>query len=333
MMESKTVLVTGGAGYIGSHTCKLLDESGYTPVVYDNLVYGHEWAVKWGPLERGDILDNAKLTNVIKKYNPVGVIHFAAYAYVGESIENPAKYYMNNISGTISLLEAMRNTGVRDIVFSSTCATYGIPEVTPISENHPQNPINPYGFTKLVIEHALTDYASGHGFRCGILRYFNAAGAAPDGEIGEDHDPETHLIPLAVRAAFDDTYTLSIFGSDYDTPDGTAIRDYIHVADLASAHVLGLEYLRKIKQSFYVNLGTGIGRSVAEVLDAIERVSGKSVKSTISSRRKGDPPVLVADNSAAKKILSWEPNFKTIDSIVDSAVNWHHKHSNSWGKE
>ncbi len=333
MKESKTVLVTGGAGYIGSHTCKLLDESGYTPVVYDNLVYGHEWAVKWGPLEQGDLLDNAKLTNVIKNYNPVGVIHFAAYADVDESVENPSKYYTNNVCGTISLLETMRNTDVRDIVFSSTCATYGIPQLTPISEDHPQNPINPYGFTKLVIEHALTDYASGHDFRCGILRYFNAAGADPDGEIGEDHDPETHLIPLAIRAAFDDTYTLSIFGSDYDTPDGTAIRDYIHVTDLASAHVLGLEYLHNTKQSFHVNLGTGIGHSVAEVSDAVERVSGKSVKSVISSRRKGDPPVLVADNSAAKKILSWEPKFNTIDSIVDSAVNWHHKYSNLRGKK
>lgn len=328
MKEGKTVLVTGGAGYIGSHTCKLLNESGYMPVVYDNLVYGHERAVKWGPFERGDISDNAKLTNVIRKYDPVGVIHFAAYADVGESVKNPAKYYMNNISGTISLLEAMRNTEVRDIVFSSTCATYGEPEVTPISENHPQNPVNPYGFTKLVIEHALTDYASGHGFKCGILRYFNAAGADSNGEIGEDHDPETHLIPLAIRAAFDDAYTLSIFGNDYDTPDGTAIRDYIHVTDLADAHVLGLEYLHNTKRSFSVNLGTGIGHSVTEIADAVARVSGKSVKSAISSRREGDPPVLVADNSAAKKILSWKPRFNTIDSIVDSAVNWHHKHSN-----
>ena len=229
------ILVTGGAGYIGSHACKALAKAGYTPIAYDNLVYGHEWAVKWGPFEQGDILDRKRLDEVIKKYRPAAIMHFAAFAYVGESVEQPGKYYRNNVTGSLTLLEAMRDHGVPYIIFSSTCATYGEPEQIPIPENHKQSPINPYGHSKLMIEQMLSDFDVAHGIRSVSLRYFNAAGADPDGETGEDHDPETHLIPLVLDAAIGKRPSITIFGDDYDTPDGTCIRDYIHVTDLASA--------------------------------------------------------------------------------------------------
>ncbi len=239
----KTVLVTGGAGYIGAHACKALAEVGYTPVTYDNFAYGHPGAVKWGPLEKGDIDDRKQLEMVMQKYNPCAVMHFAAYAYVGESVKNPAKYYRNNVAGTLSLLESMKSCGIDKIIFSSTCATYGIPDQIPIVENHPQNPINPYGRSKLMIEWILHDFAAAYDFKFVSLRYFNAAGADPAAVIGEDHDPETHLIPLVLDAALGRRNRLEIYGTDYDTPDGTCIRDYIHVSDLAGAHLLALKYL------------------------------------------------------------------------------------------
>ncbi len=238
MNSEKPILVTGGAGYIGSHACKALANAGYMPVTYDNLVYGHREAVKWGPLEEGDIADPIRLESVLRKYGPKAVMHFAAYAYVGESVENPSKYYRNNVAGTLTLLDTMRTCAVDKLIFSSTCATYGMPEQIPITEDHPQNPINPYGRSKLMIEWILKDYAAAYGLKYVSLRYFNAAGADPDGEIGEDHDPETHLIPLVLDVALGRRDHLNIFGTDYDTTDGTCIRDYIHVTDLADAHLL-----------------------------------------------------------------------------------------------
>ena len=275
MANSKTILVTGGAGYIGSHTCKALSHAGYTPVTYDNLVYGHRWAVKWGPLEIGDISDRDRLDEVIRVYQPEGVIHFAAYAYVGESVKKPAKYYRNNVAGTLTLLESMHANGVNKIVFSSSCATYGVPEKTPISEEEPQFPVNPYGASKLMVEQMLKDFDSAYGIHFFSLRYFNAAGADLDTEIGESHDPETHLIPLILDAAIGRSSHVQIYGNDYGTPDGTCIRDYIHVVDLANAHIYALDYLRAHNDSQVVNLGVGIGHSVKEVINTAELVTNK----------------------------------------------------------
>ncbi len=321
----KTILVTGGAGYIGSHTCKALKKAGYAPVALDNMVYGHDWAVKWGPLVKGDILNAADLDGVFSTYKPVGVLHFAAFAYVGESVHNPAKYYHNNVTGTLSLLDAMRRHGCGHIVFSSTCATYGVPQSLPIPEDHPQHPINPYGWSKLMIEQILRDYEQAYGVTHAALRYFNAAGADPDGEIGEDHDPETHLIPLVIHAALGLRRHVEIFGTDYDTPDGTAVRDYIHVTDLADAHVSAISRLLDKGASMMLNLGTGVGNTVRQVIEAVERVSGRKVPVKEGPRRAGDPPALFANAGGAGRLLGWTPRLSDIDATVATAWRWHEK--------
>lgn len=322
----KSVLVTGGAGYIGSHACKALAQAGYLPIACDNLVYGHPWAVKWGPLEQGDIADRAWLDELIVRYRPVAVMHFAAYAYVGESVQDPGKYYRNNVAGTLTLLEALRDHQVRNCIFSSTCATFGIPAVMPIDEATPQVPINPYGASKLMIERILADFEAAHELRYLSLRYFNAAGADPDGEIGEDHDPESHLIPLAIRAAQQGSPSLSIFGTDYDTPDGTAVRDYIHVTDLAQAHALALQDLLAGGASGALNLGTGTGFSVHEVIDTVREISGAEVPIEEAARRVGDPPVLIADPALAIQRLNWRPQHSSLTQIVETAWYWYCSH-------
>ena len=323
----ETVLVTGGAGYIGSHACKALAQAGFSPVTVDNLIYGHEWAVKWGPFVKGDIHDRHVLDHVFEVFRPSAVLHFAAFAYVGESVADPGKYYWNNVAGTISLLEAMRRHGCRRIVFSSTCATYGIPDQVPIPEGHVQRPINPYGRSKLMIERMLADFHDAYGFDYAALRYFNAAGADAEGEIGEDHDPETHLIPLVIQAALGQRPFVEVFGSDYPTSDGTAIRDYIHVSDLAEAHVLALQHLLQGGESLGLNLGTGRGYSVREVIGAVEEVSGKSVPFREVKRRAGDPPVLVAGSVQAMRKLGWKLRFADLPSIVKTAVQWNIAHA------
>jgi len=323
---SANILVTGGAGYIGSHTCKALKAAGYNPVTFDSMVYGHEWAVKWGPLIRGDILDGEALDAVFRQYEPQAVLHFAAFAYVGESVSDPEKYYRNNVMGTLSLLSAMRRAGCRDIVFSSTCATYGVPKELPLREDHPQKPINPYGWTKLMMEQTLADFDHAYGIRHASLRYFNAAGADPDGEIGEDHDPETHLIPLVVYATQGRRGNVEIYGTDYDTRDGTCVRDYIHVTDLAEAHILALRRIQDKDESLTVNLGTGNGQTVREVIRAVEKVSGRKTPVTEGPRRPGDPPGLYARADKAYELLGWKPQLGDIETIVDTAWKWHEKH-------
>ena len=318
---SKNILVTGGAGYIGSHTCKALAARGFTPVTYDSMVYGHEWAVKWGPLVRGDIADRAALDAVFEEYNPAGVIHFAAFIAVGESVQDPAKYYRNNSVGTLTLLEAMRDHGVKPIVFSSTAAMYGMPQAVPIVESHPQWPINPYGWSKFMVERMLEDFGRAYGTRHCALRYFNAAGADPDGEIGEAHDPETHLIPLVLQAARNPEKPITVFGTDYDTPDGTCIRDYIHVNDLADAHIRALNYLAD-NNSAAINLGTGTGNSVQEIIEAARSVTGVDIQPQFGPRREGDPSRLVADRTLAKQKLGWEPQFTDITETIGHAWNW-----------
>lgn len=318
---SKNILVIGGAGYIGSHTCKALAARGFTPVVFDNLVYGHEWAVKWGPLVKGDIADRAALDRVFNEYKPDGVIHFAAFCFVGESVQDPAKYYRNNVSGTLTLLEAMRDHGVKPIVFSSTCAVYGMPQQVPMNESHPQWPINPYGWSKFMIERVLEDFGRAYGTKHCALRYFNAAGADPEGEIGEAHDPETHLIPLVLEAARNPEKTITVFGTDYDTPDGTCIRDYIHVNDLADAHIRALDYL-DANDSAAINLGTGTGNSVQEIIEAARSVTGLTIEPQLGERRAGDPPRLVADRANAAKVLGWEPRYTDIRETISHAWSW-----------
>ena len=322
-MKTLPVLVTGGAGYIGSHTCKALAAGGFFPVTIESLVYGHEWAVKWGPLIKGDINDRDLLDHMFATYRPVAVLHFAAFAYVGESVISPDKYYRNNVAGTITLLDAMRAHGCHNLVFSSTCATYGIPHTIPIQENHEQRPINPYGWSKLMIEQIMRDYERAYGIRNASLRYFNVAGADPEGEIGEDHDPETHLIPLVIQAAFGQRSCVEIYGTDYPTPDGTAIRDYIHVTDLAAVHVLALQHLLDGKESVFLNVGTGLGYSVREVIKAVELASLLKVPVRESPRRAGDPPALVAEPVKAISTFGWQPRFTNINAIIESAVRWH----------
>ncbi len=319
----RAVLVTGGAGYIGSHTCKSLHHAGFTPVCFDNLVYGHREAVQWGPFIEGDLNDSVLLERVIRDYAVEAVIHFAAYAYVGESMQYPEKYFSNNVVNTLNLLEAMRTCGSRYIVFSSTCATYGLPQRIPIDEQHPQNPVNPYGESKLFIERALKWYEVAHGFKSVPLRYFNAAGADADGQIGEDHTPETHLIPLIIDAAMGVRPHVEIFGTDYPTPDGTAIRDYIHVTDLGDAHVKALEYLLAGGNSVALNLGTGNGYSVRQVISAVESVSGRKVPTRLAPRRSGDPPELVADAANANRRLGWLPRHSSLENIARTAWQWH----------
>jgi len=316
-----SILVVGGAGYIGSQTAKRLAQAGLKPVVFDNLVYGHRWAVKWGPLVEGDLGDRAAIRRVLEENHVTAVVHFAAFAYVGESVTNPRKYFRNNVAGTLNLLDAMLDADVSDIVFSSTCAVYGEPVRTPIDEEHPRNPVNPYGETKLAIERALHWYQRAYPLRFAALRYFNAAGADPDGEVGEDHDPETHLIPLAIEAARGGR-ALDIYGTDYPTPDGTAIRDYIHVQDLADAHVAALDRLRDGATSLTVNLGTGRGHSVREVIAAVEKVSGKKVPARETGRRAGDPPALVANPARAADVLGWKAQIPGIEAMVEHAWRW-----------
>jgi len=325
------VLVTGGAGYIGAHACKALAGAGYTPVCYDNMVYGHCEAVKWGPLEVGDIADRERLEAVMQKYQPMAVMHFAAYAYVGESVEDPAKYYRNNVAGSLTLLETMRDCGVDKMIFSSTCATYGMPEQIPIAEDHPQNPINPYGRSKLMIEWMLNDFARAYGLKYVVLRYFNAAGADPDAEIGEDHHPETHLIPLVLDAALGKKDCIDIFGTDYDTADGTCIRDYIHVSDLADAHLLALNHLLNDGCSEAFNLGNGNGYSVREVIEAALKITDCKIPIRETDRRAGDPAVLIGSSDKAKMKLGWRPTYQTLESIVATARRWHHTNSSRKG--
>jgi len=320
------ILVTGGAGYIGSHTAKLLAAAGHQPVVFDDMSQGHDWAVKWGPFERGSLSDRGRLAEVFAAHPLDGVVHFAANALVGESMTNPGKYFQNNTFGTLNLLEAMREAGVGTIVFSSTCATYGDPVRVPIDESHPQAPVNPYGESKLMVEKMLRWYGEIHGLRWMALRYFNAAGADPDGEIGEDHDPETHLIPLVIGAAQGTRPPVRVFGTDYATPDGTAIRDYIHVTDLADAHLRALDRLGSGVASQAINLGTGRGHSVKAVVDAVSRVGGRTVPLVEAPRRSGDPAELVAAPARARAVLGWTCRYADLETIVRHAWTWHEKH-------
>ena len=317
-----TVLVTGGAGYIGSHTCLRLKEAGFTPVVYDNLSNGHEAFVQWGPFEKGDIRDGARLDEVFAKHKPSAVIHFAALIEVGESVKHPGRFFENNVAGAISLIEAARRGGAGALVFSSTCATYGDPVRVPMDETHPQAPLNPYGRSKLMVEQALSDYDRYTGFRSVALRYFNAAGADPHGRVGERHHPETHAIPLAIEAAMGKRKGFKLFGTDYDTRDGTCVRDYIHVFDLADAHVLALRRLLDGGPSDVFNLGTGTGTTVRELIATIRDVSGKPFEVEEVERREGDAPVLVADNRKAREVLGWNPKLD-LQAIVESAWAWH----------
>jgi UDP-arabinose 4-epimerase len=295
------------------------------PVTYDSLVTGHEWAVKWGPLERGDLLDRARLDQVIAQYRPAAIMHFAAFAFVGESVTQPGKYYRNNVVGSLTLLEAARDHGIGQFVFSSTCATYGIPEATPILEHTPQRPINPYGASKLVVERMLADFGAVHDLRSIVLRYFNAAGADLDGEIGEDHDPETHLIPIVLDVAAGRRESVTIFGNDYDTPDGTCVRDYVHVNDLANAHVKALGRLRQGAASHVFNLGNGRGFSVRQVIDSAKRVTSLPIAARIGNRRAGDPATLISDARKASAELGWKPHIADLDQIIGSAWFWHRR--------
>ncbi len=322
---SNTVLVTGGAGYIGSHTCKVLAQQGYLPVAFDNLSAGHEWAAKWGPLERGDILDRCALDRAIETHRPSACLHFAAFAYVGDSVTHPGKYYRNNVVGSLTLLEALKDHGIDQFVFSSTCATYGVPQKLPIDEALPQAPINPYGASKLMVERIMADFHAAHALRSVALRYFNAAGADADTEIGEDHEPETHLVPLILEAAWGDRDSITVFGTDYETPDGTCIRDYIHVTDLAKAHVLALKALEQGLEHRAFNLGNGQGYSVREVIASVERVTGRSVPVKFGERRPGDPARLISDSARAMKELRWSPQIVELDTIIESAWAWHQR--------
>lgn len=318
-----SVLVTGGAGYIGSHACKALAGAGYRPVSVDSLIHGHCDAVKWGPLEQGDLLDQAWLDDVFARWQPIAVMHFAAYAYVGESVQDPGKYYRNNVVGSLNLIQSMCDHRVDKLVFSSSCATYGEPQHLPIREDHPQSPINPYGASKLMVERMLVDFEKAHGLRSISLRYFNAAGADVDGELGERHDPETHLIPLVLDAAAGVRPAISIFGTDYATEDATCVRDYIHVSDLADAHVLALQSLERGAKSTAYNLGNGDGYSVRQVIDCAAKVTGKQILVHEKERRAGDPAVLVGDATRIRSELGWSPRFPALEEIVGSAWRWH----------
>ena len=319
------ILIVGGAGYIGSHLNKEINKKGIETVIFDNLSYGHRDFVKWGTFEKGDLGSIEDIRAVFKKYPIEAVMHFAAFTYVGESVENPQKYYQNNVKNTLNLLQVMLEENVKYFVFSSTCATYGNPVEIPITESHPQNPINPYGKGKLMVETVLKDYSDAYGLKYASLRYFNAAGADPDGEVGELHDPETHLIPLILDAAAGRREDIKIFGTDYDTPDGTCIRDYIHVTDLAEAHILALEYLQNGGKSDFFNLGNGNGFSVKEVIETAEEVTGKDIKAIEAERRAGDPPILVGSSTKAKETLNWNPKYDELSKIIETAWNWHKK--------
>ncbi len=323
------VLVVGGAGYIGSHAVKALAAAGHCVWVYDNLSRGHRSSVPTGRLIEGDVADQSRMVATLRDKQIDAVMHFAAYALVNESVNDPALYYRNNVIAALELLDAMREADVKRIVFSSTTATYGEPEIIPIAETTPQHPINPYGFTKLVIEKALADYASAYGFAYAALRYFNAAGAHPSGEIGEDHDPESHLIPLVLQVALGQREKITIYGDDYPTPDGTCVRDYIHVCDLADAHLRALDRLVPGK-GLCLNLGTGRGTSVREIVEACRTVTGHPIPEVMGTRRAGDPPELVADANRAKVELGWIPQYQEIQAIVETAWNWHRKHPHGY---
>jgi UDP-arabinose 4-epimerase len=317
------VLVTGGAGYIGSHTAKALAKSGHEPIVLDNLGSGHRWALKWGRFVEGDLANPQLLAETLRGERIEAVLHFAANIAVGESVKDPKKYFWNNVVNTLRLLDAMVDARVKLIVFSSSAAVYGDPQKVPIPEDHRTCPVNPYGDTKLMMERALQWYGNAYGLRWVALRYFNAAGADPEGELGEEHDPETHLIPLVIRAALGRLPCVEIYGTDYPTPDGTAIRDYIHITDLAEAHLLALDYLAHGGQSQALNLGTGQGHSVREVINAVGEISRRPVPVREAPRRAGDSPILVADPSQAGKVLGWKPRHPGLQAIVQSAWNWH----------
>jgi UDP-glucose-4-epimerase GalE len=317
------VLVAGGAGYIGSHASKALAQAGHTPVVYDNMSFGHDWAVKWGPFVQGDLADAETLARALREHKIEAVMHFAAFINVGESMQRPGKYFRNNFANAITLLDAMAETGVANLVFSSTAAVYGDPVEVPIPETHPKSPVNPYGDSKLFVERALHWFGEIHGIRSAALRYFNAAGADPDGEIGEDHLPETHLIPLVIQAALGQRAKIDVYGTDYPTPDGTAIRDYIHVVDLADAHICALEYLAAGGASTQMNLGTGQGHTVREVIRQVEATGGRKVPAHDAPRRAGDPPSLVAASNKARELLGWQPKLSTLPQIVETAWRWH----------
>lgn len=325
------VLVVGGAGYIGSHAVRLLADAGHDVWVYDNLSRGHRQAVPEGRLIEGELADRAKVVQTLQEKKIDAVMHFAAFALVNESVNDPSVYYRNNVIAALELLDAMHEADVKKIVFSSTTATYGQPDVVPIAETTLQQPINPYGFTKLVIEQALADYAAAYGFAYAALRYFNAAGARPDGTIGEDHDPETHLIPIVLQVALGQRDQITVFGEDYATPDGTCIRDYVHVDDLGDAHLRALDRLRP-GEGLCVNLGTGRGTSVKEIIDACREVTGHPIPQVIGERRAGDPDELVADATLAKKLLGWEPKYTDVKSIVETAWRWHQSHPGGYPK-
>jgi UDP-glucose-4-epimerase GalE len=319
------VLVTGGAGYVGSHTVKELARKGFEVVVYDNFSRGHRWAIKWGESVEGDLADEGKLGELFAGHQFKAVLHFAALAYVGESVEQPRRYYENNVANTLGLLRVMLQHDVKAFIFSSTCAVYGDPKKLPLTEDHPYNPVNPYGMTKLIVERVLADYGRAYGMKHVNLRYFNAGGADPDGELGEAHDPETHLIPRVLMAALGQLEEVEIFGTDYATKDGTCVRDYVHVRDLASAHVLALDWLLQNKESETFNLGTGRGYTVGEILENARRITQRTISSKASPRRLGDPPILVASNEKAMKTLGWTPEFAVIDEIISSAWEWQRK--------
>src|SRR5262249_46278801 len=319
------ILITGGAGYVGSHCTKALAAAGHEGVVFDNLLFGHREFVRWGPLIEGDVRDASALDAVFSAYRFDAVMHFAALAYVGESVTAPGRYYDVNVHGTRTLLDAMVRAGVRSIIFSSSCAVYGEPDIMPINEYTVPNPINPYGFSKLVCERMMDDFGRAHGLKSARLRYFNAAGADPAAEIGEDHDPETHLIPLVLDAASGRRADVTVFGRDYPTPDGTAVRDYIHVCDLARAHVLALQHLLNNGDTIAVNLGTGHGASVRQVVDTAARITGREIVARDASRRAGDPPILVANPRKASEVLGWTPQCSDLAAIITDAWRWHNK--------
>ena len=321
MMEN--ILVVGGAGYIGSHMCKHLLKQGYQPIVLDNLVRGHSQAVRWGPFFKGSMGDSEQLHKIFSDYPVAAVMHFAAFCYVGESVTEPARYYQNNVANTVALLEVMVDKKVSNFIFSSSCATYGEPVEIPIRENHPLKPINPYGRTKVMVEQILEDFRGAYGLESVSLRYFNAAGADPDGELGEDHNPETHLIPLVLQTALGKRPRIDVFGGDYPTKDGTCVRDYIHVEDLAQAHLLALERLLNGLPGGVYNLGNGEGCSVQEVIEIARNVTGRPVAAKVVERRPGDPAVLVSSSEKATQELGWRPQFVDLETIIETAWNWH----------
>lgn len=324
-MQSKQtpILVTGGAGYIGSHTCKALAKAGFLPICYDNLSTGHAYAVKWGPFIQADLQDRTKLQETLATFKPKAVLHFAADALVVESMRDPGKYYRNNVGSSLALLEAMQAAQIESIIFSSTCATYGHPKCHPITEEHPQIPINPYGRSKLMIEQILADYEMAYGLRSVCLRYFNAAGADLQTEIGENHTPETHLIPTLLQAALGLREEVVVYGSDFSSPDGSAVRDYIHVQDLAEAHVAALKWLLKEQTSAAINLGTGEGHSVFQIIEAVQAFCGQILPIRVEKRRPGEPGILTADYQKAKQLLGWSPQWSDLPTLISSAWKWH----------